>query len=102
MVHWIADVRFQIELFTISNRTDNKKVINLEERVFAQFASVLDLGEISNRDQWLYNDFPGWDSVAHMTLVAALEQEFDCMLEMDDILDMSSFSAAVEIMKKYA
>lgn len=76
--------------------------MNVEERVLAQFASVLDLDEISNRDQWLYNDFPGWDSVAHMTLIAALEQEFDCMLEMDDILDMSSFSAAVEIMKKYA
>jgi acyl carrier protein len=37
-----------------------------------------------------------------MTLIAALETEVDCMLEMDDILDMSSFSKAVEIMKKYA
>lgn len=79
-----------------------KREVKLEERVFEQFASVLDLSELSDRNLLVYNDFPGWDSVAHMTLIAALEQEFDCMLEMDDILDMSSFNAAVEIMKKYA
>ncbi len=39
----------------------------------------------------IYNEFQGWDSVGHMTLIAALEEKFDCMLEMDDILDMSSF-----------
>jgi acyl carrier protein len=36
-----------------------------------------------------------------MALVAALEQEFDCMLEMDDIIDMSSYSKALEIMRNY-
>lgn len=49
-----------------------------------------------------YNTSPEWDSVAHMVLVTALEEEFDCMLEMDDILDMSSYAKAVEIMGKYA
>jgi acyl carrier protein len=49
-----------------------------------------------------YNSSPEWDSVAHMALVAALEQEFDCMLEMDEILDMSSYARVVEIMGNYA
>lgn len=31
-----------------------------------------------------------WDSVGHMTLVAALEDVFDVMLETDDIVDLSS------------
>ena len=31
-----------------------------------------------------------WDSVGHMTLVAALEDTFDIMLETDDIVDLSS------------
>ena len=30
-----------------------------------------------------------WDSVGHMTLVAALEDVFDVMLETDDIVDLS-------------
>lgn len=74
----------------------------MEDRVFAQFADVLSLDPSVDRADLVYNEHPGWDSVAHMTLVAALETEFDCMLEMDDILDMSSFAKAVEIMQKYA
>jgi acyl carrier protein len=37
-----------------------------------------------------------------MILVAALESEFDTMLETDDILEMSNFEKAVSIMTKYA
>lgn len=48
-----------------------------------------------------YNNFPKWDSLAHMALVAAIESDFDCIMETDDILDMSSFAKAVEIVKKY-
>lgn len=74
----------------------------MEDRVFAQFADVMSLDPSVDRADLVYNEYPGWDSVAHMTLVAALETEFDCMLEMDDILDMSSFAKAVELIQKYA
>ena len=40
--------------------------------------------------------------MGHMMLVAALEAEFDTMLETDEILSMSSFDKAVDIMGKYA
>ncbi len=74
----------------------------MEERIFAQFKSAIGIEQHVDRAQLVYGEYPGWDSVAHMTLIAALETEFDCMLEMDDILDMSSFDKAVEIMTKYA
>ena len=35
-----------------------------------------------------------------MTLVAAIEDEFDIMLETDDVVDMSSFRKAIEIVEK--
>jgi acyl carrier protein len=35
-------------------------------------------------------------------ILAALESEFDTMLETDDILEMSNFEKAVSIMSKYA
>ena len=38
-----------------------------------------------------------WDSVGHMTLVAA----FDIMLDTDDIIDLSSYEKGKEILKKY-
>lgn len=42
-----------------------------------------------------------WDSVGHMTLVAALEDAFDIMLDTDDIIDLSSYAKGKEILKKY-
>lgn len=47
-----------------------------------------------------YQDIELWDSVGHMTLVANLENEFDIMMETDDILDLSSFEKGQEILKK--
>ena len=42
-----------------------------------------------------------WDSVGHMTLVAAIEDAFDIMMETDDIIDLSSYEKGKEILKKY-
>lgn len=48
-----------------------------------------------------YQDVQLWDSVGHMTLVAALEEAFDIMMETDDIIDFSSYEKGMEILKKY-
>lgn len=42
-----------------------------------------------------------WDSVGHMTLMAALEDAFDIMMDTDDIVDFSSYEKGKEILKKY-
>jgi len=65
------------------------------------FVDVLSLQPGADAPALVYNESEGWDSIGHMRLVAALEDEFDCMLEMEDILDMSSYGKAVEIMAKY-
>ena len=48
-----------------------------------------------------YQAVPSWDSVGHMSLVAAIEDAFDIMMEMDDIIDLSSYEKGKEILKKY-
>lgn len=48
-----------------------------------------------------YGESEQWDSVGHMTLVAALEDAFDIMMDMDDIIDLSSFEKGREILRKY-
>jgi len=48
-----------------------------------------------------YSVTPGWDSIAHMALVAELEDRFDVMLDTDDVLEMSSFVKSVEILGKH-
>ena len=48
-----------------------------------------------------YNEIDEWDSIGHMTLMAALEEECKISLETDDIIDFSSFKKGIEILKKY-
>ena len=48
-----------------------------------------------------YQGIPQWDSVGHMGLIASLEEAFDIMMDTDDIIDFSSFTKGVEILKKY-
>ena len=48
-----------------------------------------------------YNEIPEWDSIGHMTLISALEEEYKISLETDDIVDLSSFKKGIELLKKY-
>ena len=48
-----------------------------------------------------YQSIDSWDSVGHMTLMAGLEDAFDIMLEMDDIIDFGTYLTGIETMKKY-
>ena len=42
-----------------------------------------------------------WDSVGHMSLIAALEDAFDILFETEDIIGFSSFEKGKEILTKY-
>jgi acyl carrier protein len=72
-----------------------------EQKLRQAFASSLNLDESQVNDYLLYSSSPGWDSIAHMALVAALDSAFDIMLDTEDIIDMSSFVKAREILVKY-
>lgn len=48
-----------------------------------------------------YQSVELWDSVGHMTLIAALEDTFNIMFDTDDIIDLSSYDKGIEILKKY-
>lgn len=48
-----------------------------------------------------YQDIVQWDSVGHMGLMAALEEAFNIEMEIDDIIDFSSYVKGKEIMSKY-
>ena len=47
-----------------------------------------------------YQGIPAWDSVGHMSLISALEDAFDIMMDTDDIIDFSSFEKGMDILSK--
>ena len=48
-----------------------------------------------------YNGVVEWDSIGHMSLIAELEDQFDIMMKMDDIIDFSSYNKGLETLQKY-
>ncbi|WP_025618379.1 acyl carrier protein [Salinispora cortesiana] len=48
-----------------------------------------------------YRSSAQWDSLAHMSLVAAIEDEFGVMLDTDEVIDLSSFNRARQILEKH-
>lgn len=65
------------------------------------FSEVLDIDENMITNDLEYNSIPEWDSISHMSLVAAVEEKFDIMMEAEDVVNMSTFEKAIEILKKY-
>lgn len=45
-----------------------------------------------------FADEAAWDSIAHMALVTALEEEFGIMLETSEILEFGSFANGKKIL----
>lgn len=66
-------------------------------RLRVVFAAALDLDPAADATVCRYRETPGWDSIGHMTLIAAIEHEFDIALSTEQVIDLSSFAAAVAI-----
>jgi acyl carrier protein len=49
----------------------------------------------------VYQSVDSWDSVGHMELITRLESEFNIMMDMDDVIDFSSYTKGKEILAKY-
>lgn len=73
---------------------------NLEKYKKA-FTDSLSIDKKNFTEDIEYNSIPEWDSIGHMTLMSALEDEFKVSIETDDIVDFSSFKKGIEILKKY-
>lgn len=67
----------------------------------AIFMEVLMLEAEQLNEELCYQSVSTWDSVAHMNIVAELEDAFDIELEMDDIIDFGTYLTGLETMKKY-
>ena len=79
----------------MSSPEDNRKKL---QDVFVE-ALDLDAGAV-HWDTLAYRGLEEWDSVAHMRLVADIEDAFDVMLDTDDVIGMSSFVVAQEILTR--
>jgi len=65
------------------------------------FIEVFSINKSMLGEKLIYNSIIEWDSVGHMRLIAKLEEAFDIIMEMEDIIDFSSYKLGFEILLKY-
>jgi acyl carrier protein len=66
------------------------------------FLKCLHLELTMLNESLVYQSVPAWDSVGHMTMIAALEESFDIMMDTEDVIDFSSYLKGISIMAKYS
>lgn len=54
--------------------------------------------DVDNMQQHLSE---GWDSLGHMTLVVAIEDEFHVEFEPETLIELDSFEKAIEILRQF-
>ncbi len=75
--------------------------MNNKDKYDKVFIDCFSVDKVKLKKNLEYNSITQWDSVGHMSMIAALEEAFDIVFEMDDIIDFSSYNAGKEILKKY-
>lgn len=68
------------------------------EKYLNVFAEVLGVAE-DELEGLEYQGVEAWDSIGHMSLISAIEDAFDIMMDTDDIIDLSSFEKGKEILE---
>ncbi len=71
-----------------------------EEKLVYAFQEALGIESNIINDNLTYQSIPEWDSISHMILISQLEEDFNVSIETDDVLDLSSFAKAREILIK--
>lgn len=74
--------------------------MEIAQQLRAVFVDALELGEGVEVEKLEYRGIEAWDSVGHMTLVAAIEDEFGVQLDTDQVIDLSSFKVALDLVKE--
>jgi hypothetical protein len=79
------------------NQDGDCKVTN-KSKLEKAFIDGLELAPGYEVQSLEYRQISEWDSIGHMALVAEIEDVFEVSLTTEQVMDLSSFSKAIEIL----
>lgn len=74
----------------------------IDERVAAVFHEFFGDNAKDLKDETTFADITGWDSVAHVNLINALEEEFAVKFSVRDVMKMNSVGAIRSVLSAKA
>ena len=72
------------------------------ERLNKIFAEVFDNQALTVDDNTVAQDIDGWDSLTHMELVAAIEEESGTEFEMKELQELSNVGRLVDVIMRHS
>ena len=58
-----------------------------QEKYDQVFIECFSVSKDQLNEEFVYQCVPEWDSVGHMAMVAGIEEAFDIMMDMEDIIE---------------
>ena len=72
-----------------------------KEAYSAIFEEIFNVDKSRLNENFNFNVVENWDSLTHLSLITALEDEFDVMFETNDILHFGGYQNGMKILEKY-
>ena len=71
------------------------------EKLNSIFCEVFSVEKSALNNEFNKCNVEGWDSVRQLSLTSSVEDEFDIMLDAEDILEFTSYDNAKVVLAKY-
>ena len=65
------------------------------------YMSIFNVTEDALNEDFNFGTAPGWNSFAHMELIASLEDAFEIMFEVNDIMHFGGYENGKAILRRY-
>jgi acyl carrier protein len=72
----------------------------VEDRILSVFREVLDIDDLILTDETSAKDVPGWDSLAQVKLVIAIEEEFNMKFTTHDVAEMQCIGDLKKVLRR--
>lgn len=73
----------------------------MEDRIQRIVIATLKIKESDYDEDLAAGDIPEWDSIGHVNLLMAVEQEFSIAFDVTDAIDIESVADLQDMVKKY-
>jgi acyl carrier protein len=68
------------------------------EKLNQIFCEVYSVEESALNESFVNTDVDAWDSIHQLSMVAAIEEAFDLMMDAEDILEMTSYENVKQLL----
>lgn len=72
----------------------------MKEDFIARIKEVLEIEDRALSMNDVFREYPEWDSLAYLSLLAMLDEEYDCQIESDDFKKLITIEDLYNIINK--